>query len=888
MSVNEVQSMIEALGEEILAVAKRGGSRRLEVTGGEAQGQTGDHYLYAFILPDPNIRIQDDSPLRITVDGSEADGFVASFQEDTLVIAVENDFGPRIAAAVITFNDTFLLEQLKSRLTEVEKGSVEDFNDQRAKQLMGLAESAVSHQSPDPALVGIDPPLNSEQERAIAQALGSEILYLWGPPGTGKTTVVGRMVADMYLRGKSVLILSNTNVAVDTALRKVVECIPRDSGLADGKILRYGPVVDDELRKHSEYVDVDRVVARRTEELQEKLVCCKEERAKVSAELRPLEKRKAAFDELQRLKDENEQAQGRLDQLPEEVRLASNREKQFQRRINQVQTKIQQAQRMGSIRRLLAGLNESKLWNENRILNQQLEQTQSERKRLQSEKQQREQRLAEANARCEKGRKAIAIVAPCSNCGTKCRFHPVPGSQKPVCGKCRSPLNLTGILMEPCTLAPRIQTLRNKVSELDAAMKGVQEEINEVRTAVMNECRILAATVYRTFLKGQISRTFDVVIVDEASMLALPMVYYAAGRAEKQVIVAGDFRQLPPIVISDDELPQKWLKQDVFHHAGIVTAVEQNRTPQALVQLKSQYRMTESICAPVNSLYYRGQLVTRQNEKPGGNFANVLGDSSLVYVDTTSLHPWASYRMGGFSRYNIFHALVTVGILTALRDRGALGRADRGASGVITPYSAQSHLISKLISDAFGATVHVPASTVHQFQGKEKDSILIDLVDSMGCKPSRFLQAQDIDEDGARLLNVALSRPRKHLVLIANFGYLREKLPPSSIVRRVLDHFEKNASRLDPREFLPGYDELPGLTGTISPPSIEFSNDRLDMFNEKSFYPAFSEDLNGAEEFIVVFSPFLTPRGTSRYACLAGQTDGWRRSPNRYETGFKR
>jgi hypothetical protein len=39
-------------------------------------------------------------------------------------------------------------------------------------------------------------------------------------------------------------------------------------------------------------------------------------------------------------------------------------------------------------------------------------------------------------------------------------------------------------------------------------------------------------------------------VIDEASMLVPPLVYYTAGLATQSVTVAGDFRQLPPIVMS--------------------------------------------------------------------------------------------------------------------------------------------------------------------------------------------------------------------------------------------------------------------------------------------------------------------------------------------------
>ena len=54
-------------------------------------------------------------------------------------------------------------------------------------------------------------------------------------------------------------------------------------------------------------------------------------------------------------------------------------------------------------------------------------------------------------------------------------------------------------------------------------------------------------------------------------MLMPPLVYYAAGLTTQSVVVAGHFRQLPPIVMCDEPLVEEWLKRDVFEIAGIPT-----------------------------------------------------------------------------------------------------------------------------------------------------------------------------------------------------------------------------------------------------------------------------------------------------------------------------
>jgi hypothetical protein len=61
-----------------------------------------------------------------------------------------------------------------------------------------------------------------KQQREAFKLPGHDISFLWGPPGTGKTHCLGRMIAaQLVQRSERILLVSSTNVAVDQAVLSV-------------------------------------------------------------------------------------------------------------------------------------------------------------------------------------------------------------------------------------------------------------------------------------------------------------------------------------------------------------------------------------------------------------------------------------------------------------------------------------------------------------------------------------------------------------------------------------------------------------------------------------------------------------------------------------------
>ncbi|ROR32575.1 AAA domain-containing protein [Inmirania thermothiophila] len=826
-----LQSMIRALDLEIAAIKKKGGGTQVELRGGERVGQAEGSWLYSFVVTE-DLNLRDDTPVRVAVGQEDVRGVIVSLKDGVLLVALEQDLGLRIAAARLVADDAFLIERLMERLQKVQSGEVQHCRS-AAERAIGQAPPDTADVEPHPSVTS-DGALNADQMSALRRSLGSDTTFVWGPPGTGKTTTLARIVEGHYRAGRSVLLVSNTNIAVDTALERVAERLKGEPEFHQGLVIRQGPVVKEELRcRFGSQVILDEIVARLGEGLHSEKDAITREAASLEAEERSLA---AALRDLETVAQARQTLEARSRARETALSTIDAREREansHRERAAKLAADLERARRMGAIRRFFSGLNPERL----------------ERERAAAERQ--------AQAATEAAR---ALAADIPKLDTE-----IAALQAEV------NTLLTSIAHHPPepAIRDRLQTVRERLREIHERIATIDRELATLEQEVLGRCRILATTVYRTYLGSGLPRQFDAVVIDEASMLMPPLVYYVAGLGTSSVTVAGDFRQLPPIVISDGPLAEEWLKCDVFEKAGIPKRLAKRQPTPHLVALGIQYRMREPICAVINDLFYADRPLRTDPAagRGGGDFP--LGTAPLLYVDTTQFHPWTALRVGTYSRYNLFHALLVRNIVLHLAETGFLPPAGEPneAVGAVAPYASQARLIQALLDDRLGERAVGIAATVHRFQGNEKRVMLLDFTDSLGVRLGRFLRATRIEEDGARLLNVAVSRARHHVVLVGNFEYLRAKAPRGGFVHGLIEHFETHGEALNLGMLLPlaERDWIDGLHQVL-PAGFDLHEGTAGVFTEGTFYPAFARDLERATKSIVILSPFATGPGTARWA----------------------
>ena len=117
------------------------------------------------------------------------------------------------------------------------------------------------------------------------------------------------------------------------------------------------------------------------------------------------------------------------------------------------------------------------------------------------------------------------------------------------------------------------QKSKQKRDRLVAEIREIAAEIAALRKTVLRDARIVGATCTTAYLTKEIGQ-FDLVIVDEASMVLRPEVWFSAGLARERVVISGDFCQIPPIVTTQQEA--------IFQELGLDSFTATERTLCAL------------------------------------------------------------------------------------------------------------------------------------------------------------------------------------------------------------------------------------------------------------------------------------------------------------------
>ena len=262
---------------------------------------------------------------------------------------------------------------------------------------------------------------------------------------------------------------------------------------------------------------------------------------------------------------------------------------------------------------------------------------------------------------------------------------------------------------------------------------------------------------------------FDLLVVDEASMMRLPELILSGAFVHKtaQILVAGDHRQLPPIQAHN------WEKEDrrtIEEMASFLSAMDFLRMLRqedlGLEHIKSLHKAdipTERLsethrCHRVVAQFLRDwvynkdgidfrsdQTQTLQDAKPNTEGLSVVLKPENVFV--LVVHDEEESFQS-----NLVEAQIV----------NALARSVKPESvGVVAPHNAQRGVVKNLLLDGYQ---NMRVDTVERYQGGEADFIII----SSTVSDPDYVRIESDFLLNLNRLNVAISRMKKKLVIIAS------------------------------------------------------------------------------------------------------------------------
>lgn len=329
---------------------------------------------------------------------------------------------------------------------------------------------------------------------------------------------------------------------------------------------------------------------------------------------------------------------------------------------------------------------------------------------------------------------------------------------------------LQSIDIKRCTAELRsasLLVLKSKMAKRYQASKRTRFAIKDIKPKTeefLKEYPVVLSTTYSA--KSCISKdmVFDYVIMDEASQVDIKTGALALSCAMNAVIV-GDDKQLPNVVSREEAqalnaIQSMYNVDDRYNavtHSFLQSCVEVFKDAPVTL-LREHYRCHPKIIEFCNQKFYDGELVAMTTD---------YGEDKVLQVVRTVK---GNHARGHFNQREI--DVITQEVMPEY--------ADMGTMGIITPYRTQAEEINK----AIGADI---ASTVHKYQGRECDTIIMSTVDNA---PTEF-------SDDPNLLNVAISRAKTHLCIVTNGNDMPQNTNLAQLIAYIqYNNFKVKESRL--------------------------------------------------------------------------------------------
>ncbi len=281
--------------------------------------------------------------------------------------------------------------------------------------------------------------------------------------------------------------------------------------------------------------------------------------------------------------------------------------------------------------------------------------------------------------------------------------------------------------------------LYEKYNGKEQRKKFTGDDLYKFSDMFIKEYPVILSTTYS--LKNCLNKEYlyDYVIVDEASQVDLITGVLALSCA-KNIVIVGDLMQLPNVIPDKDKMFIRPISEAYkikdgykYENNSLLSSICSIISEVPRTMLKEHYRCHPKIIEFCNKKFYNNQLIIMTED-------HNENDVIKVYKTVAGNH-----ARGHFNQRQI--DVIKQNVIPELsKDKQATD------IGIISPYRKQTTAMQLDLSE------DLDISTVHKFQGREKDDIIISSVDN---------EITDFT-DNPNMLNVAVSRAKKRLRLVVS------------------------------------------------------------------------------------------------------------------------
>ena len=282
--------------------------------------------------------------------------------------------------------------------------------------------------------------------------------------------------------------------------------------------------------------------------------------------------------------------------------------------------------------------------------------------------------------------------------------------------------------------------LKNKYKNKKERKIFTLEDLNKKSEKFILEYPVIFSTTYSIGKCLNKDFKFDYLIIDEASQVDLITGALALYNAKNTVIV-GDRKQLPNVIPTDslskiEELSKKYNIASNYDYVkqSFLTSIIESLNYVNKVLLKEHYRCHPKIINFCNKKFYNSELVILTEDKGEE-------DVMKVYITVKGSHARGHYNQRQID-------IIDKEIMPELKQKLSVDEI-----GIVSPYNEQKIRLQDAINNE-----NIQIDTVHKYQGREKDAIIITTVNN---KISEFI-------DDPKMLNVAITRSKRFLRLVVS------------------------------------------------------------------------------------------------------------------------